>query len=363
MQTHETGSFTVEVLDPLTDTEKWLHRWQHSGREPFAHPSFCRHFAGSGERAAGLVVESELGFALIPLIIRRVHTGNSGQDLYDATSPYGYGGPFLSGALAPGAALDGLEDWAARQGLCSVFLRLSLGLDLMPGTRTGRSRVVRSADNVVVDLRRTEAQLWDTYDRKVRKNVRKAVREGCSVRRDERLEDVGSFLDVYWSTMQRRGAAQWYHFDKRFFDSFLETMAGCYSVFSVVDQGGRVVSVELVLESDRYLYSFLGGTLADAFPLAPNDLLKHEVIRHGRRTGREGFVLGGGYQPGDGIFRYKRAFAPDGVRGFLTARIIGDAERYSQLVPGPERLPPHMSHADFFPAYRRPGLRPAPAAL
>jgi CelD/BcsL family acetyltransferase involved in cellulose biosynthesis len=275
--------------------------------------------------------------------------------LHDATSPYGYGGPFLSGAIDVEVVLTEAEEWLVQSGLCSAFIRLSLDLDVPAGPLTPSTEIVELTDNVVVDLRRTPEELWANYEHKVRKNVKKASRSGCTVRRDDQLHDVDAFVDVYQATMRRRGAAAWYHFDRNFFATLADGLAGSYSVFSVLDATGRVISVELVLESDRFLYSFLGGTLEDSFSMSPNDLLKHEAILHGQRTGRHGYVLGGGYERGDGIFRYKRAFDPDGVRGFRTARMIGDKSRYERLSSARHSLPT-QSRGVFFPAYRAPVL-------
>jgi CelD/BcsL family acetyltransferase involved in cellulose biosynthesis len=335
----------VELLDAEADERRWLELWRSCGREPFAHPAYGRLFAGAGERPIALVIDQPTGVALLPLLIRRVR-----DDRYDAVSPYGYGGPFFStGGAASGDAVasvfDAVARWAGRERLCSVFLRLSL--DLAPFDRT---EVVEAAHNVVVDLRRAPERLWGNYQHKVRKNVNKALRAGCTVSRLDLLADVDGFLDVYGATMRRRAAAPWYHFDRSFIGRFAADLSGTYSTFAVRDRDGRMVSVEIVLESDRFLYSFLGGTLEEAFPVSPNDLLKHEIVGHGQRTGRGGFVLGGGHQPGDGIFRYKRAFDPTGVRPFRVAKIVGDRHRYTELVAA--RGP--AAGTGFFPAYRAP---------
>jgi lipid II:glycine glycyltransferase (peptidoglycan interpeptide bridge formation enzyme) len=134
-------------------------------------------------------------------------------------------------------------------------------------------------------------------------------------------------------------------------------MAGHYIAAEVRDEKNRLVSVELVLASDKYLYSFLGGTLREAFPYAPNDLLKHAVIDYGRESGRAGYVLGGGYTKDDGIFRYKKAFDPTGDVPFQRLELIGDRSAYESLIA--ERLKHERSTdsgarlADgFFPSYR-----------
>jgi hypothetical protein len=341
------------MLDAVADRLQWMDRWRACGREPFAHPAYCQLFAGDGDNAVALVLEHADGFALLPLMIRPIPGAQVGTN--DAISPYGYGGPFFSGAPAPELVLAELEGWIGRTGLCSAFLRLSLDVELTAGPRTLTTEVADTSDNVVVDLRRTPDEIWAQYEHKVRKNVKKALRAGCTVRREDQLKDIESFLNVYRSTMVRRGATAWYQFDRAFFEKLSHKLAGSYSVFSVINEQGEAISVELVLESDNYLYSFLGGTLAQAFPISPNDLLKHEVVLHGQRTGRRGFVLGGGYKRGDGIFRYKRSFDPRGVRTYRTARIIGDPARYTELVDEHALRDPRASAvSDYFPAYRAP---------
>jgi hypothetical protein len=345
----------VRILDATDDQDSWLERWQACGREPFAHPSYSRLFAGSDERALALVVENDAGFAMLPLIVRPVPAAlGADTGLLDAISPYGYGGPFLSGAIDVEQVLIEVEDWAAREGICSAFLRLSLDLTLPAQIRMERADVTETGENVVVNLLRSPEELWTNYEHKVRKNVKKALRAGCSVRRDDRLEDVDTFLNVYEATMQRRDAAQWYRFDRAFFAQLADGLAGSYQVFSVLDADGKAVSVELVLEGDDYLYSFLGGTLQEAFPMSPNDLLKHEVASYGQQTGRRGYVLGGGYQKDDGIFRYKKAFDPRGIRAFRTARVVGSRHRYDALVAVHSQKSGHAPDGSFFPAYRAP---------
>jgi Acetyltransferase (GNAT) domain len=110
-----------------------------------------------------------------------------------------------------------------------------------------------------------------------------------------------------------------------------------------------VVSSELVLLSATGAYSFLGGTHSAAFDLRANDLLKWELILRLKRLGKRRFVLGGGYRADDGIFRYKRSFAPRGLAPFFVGRRILRPELYRELT---ERAGGASDDA-FFPAYRR----------
>lgn len=350
----------MRVLDGCQDHSAWLDLWGRAGREPFAHPAYSRLFTPPGGRAVLAVSEQPGGPLLVPLLLRTGAdlpwlTDTAPQAHIDAISPYGYGGPFGSPGLDVAQALAEVRTWAAELSLCSVFLRLSLDAGAASDPAPDGVAVIDKADNVVVDLRRTPEAIWAGYDHKVRKNVKKALRAGCSVTRDDDFTHLDDFVAVYGATMSRRNAAAWYRFDRAFFDDLAREMRGSFSVFYVRDAKGSVVSAELVLQSDDNLYSFLGGTLAEAFPMSPNDLLKHHVIEYGRESGRSSFVLGGGASPGDGVFAYKRSFDRTGVRPFRTAQIVSDPGRYARLVE--QRFADDDASAErqqYFPAYRAP---------
>ena len=73
------------------------------------------------------------------------------------------------------------------------------------------------------------------------------------------------------------------------------------------------------------------------------------MIDHAADLGLSAYVLGGGYEPGDGIFRYKRAFDPTGVVPFVGVQVIGDQARYDRTceAAGAPETP-------YFPRYRAP---------
>ena len=105
--------------------------------------------------------------------------------------------------------------------------------------------------------------------------------------------------------------------------------------------------------SANHLYSFLGGTLAEAFAERPNDLLKHEIILWGRQAGKRAFVLGGGFAPDDGIYRYKKSFAPNGSAPFCVGRRIHNAAAYTRLIESRRRWQSGWAPRNgYFPEYR-----------
>ncbi|WP_221090034.1 GNAT family N-acetyltransferase [Deinococcus aquaedulcis] len=327
----------------VADRTEWLAAWDRTGREPFAHPDYVALFAGEGE--AGALCGHG---GLLPLVLRPL-PGEAGWR--DATSPYGYGGPYGN---PDGDFYPGVLEWMRREGVLTLFIRAALErqppeLDLPGYARVGLR------DNVVVDVTRPLEEQWRHFDHKVRKNVNKAQRAGLTARVLPEFPDLPGFVEVYLDTMQRRGAQEWYHFGLDFFSAIAKGMPGSFVLAEVRGPEGELASVELVLQSERFLYSYLGGTRQEFFAHAPNDLLKHAVIEYGRTAGKAGYVLGGGYTPDDGIFRYKRAFDKTGVRPYFGVQLTAAPEEYQALVDARRTEVGEMA-PDFFPAYRAPGL-------
>lgn len=351
-----------EVLDGARpdDRSRWLQLWQEwPDREISAHPSYVELFASQGQRVLCALWRTATYTIIFPFILRPLGQepwarGFSGWDL---VSPYGYGGPFVWGTDYADAEefWQAYERWAAEVGLVSAFSRLSLFTeDIVPITR-GNLRT--SQHNIVRDLRFDDEMLLRDYEHKVRKNIKRAIASGVSVIFDEYgSQFLQDFISIYQSTMQRREAADHYYFDAAFFERIMRELRGQF-VFAHAVVDARVISTELVLLSATRAYSFLGGTVADAFPMRPNDLLKHEVSRWARDRGKSAYVLGGGYSAKDGIYRYKKSFAPQGEVRFQVWCHRSNDEQYSRLLEARhiyelQRGADWQPKEGYFPEYR-----------
>lgn len=341
-------SAAVRVLraEAPADRSQWLAYATTAGADPHSFPGFVELFANAGERARALHIAIADGEWLLPFIERPLPQWSpiTGTDI---TSPYGYGGPFhIVGRADTVAALRAVGHWATEAGHVSAFLRLSANVaDALEG-KDRPPWIKDSGEIIVVDAARNPEQRWREYEHKVRKNVNKALRAGCDTTHGTDRQHWLAFRTIYESTMIRRNAEERYRFAPSFFAALRNAIPEGHEIILTVDARGEAISAELLLIGRRVAYSFLGGTLADAFSYAPNDLLKVRATDLLADRGVSSYVLGGGYIRGDGIFRYKRSFAPRGVRPFRTAQIIGDKTRYMQLQQTAS------ASSDFFPAYR-----------
>lgn len=341
------------------DMSRWLWLWQAwPEREVFAHPAYVMLFRKENERAICAAMQTDNGGVIFPLLMRPLSNeswAESFEDCFDLVSPYGYGGPFAWNCSENDAKefWNAFQSWVNTQKVISSFVRLSLFTDqllALPG------EIIADRLNIVRSLDKTPEELWADFEHKVRKNVKHAKRANLSMEIDFAGRRLADFLLIYYSTMDRRDADKSYYFPRELFEGIIQHLIGQFAFFFVTC-GDKIVSTELVLISANHIYSFLGGTLAEAFNERPNDYLKHEVMLWGRQAGKKAYVLGGGYGKDDGIFRYKQSFAPNGARPFCVGRQIFNTTNYNRLVD--QRRTFEVSHANswspnpaFFPLYR-----------
>ena len=353
----------LDALDASVPAERarWLELWSAwPDREVQAHPTYVELFARQGvDRCLALVSEEQGGGVLFPVVLRPLSEepwGEVAEACWDVITPYGYGGVYRWGpGLVDGPSfLAGLEDWAREHQVVTAFLRLSLFPEqqlVLPGSRDERMT------NVVRDLEIDDDALWADYAHKVRKNVKRARAHELTVEFDSTGAGLDDFLEIYLATMDRRSAGSSFYFERSFFERLVEEIPQGFVFAHVRDPQGRVIYTELVLLSASTGYSFLGGTRAETFAMRPNDLLKHETIRWLRDQGKRAFVLGGGYGADDGIYRYKKAFAPSGDRVFITQSLVLNERAFDTLMSARSEWERSQGRAwspaqGFFPPYR-----------
>ncbi len=327
----EWNGFRVLNAANHEEFEAWLNLWREwPDQEPFGHPSYAGLFARQNDRVVCAAWRSDKGGVILPLIQRPLNVEPWARldDRTDLTSPYGYGGAFTWGEVDEKNYWDSFETWAQKAGVVACFLRLSLWPEQILEPPRGSDTI---SLNVAVNLTPGPEAIWRGYKHKVRKNVNRALRDSLDTEIDYDDKRLSDFLEVYYRTMQRREADSGFFFDESFFHNLCASMPGCFAFFHTLAKG-RVVSSELAIISNRYVYSFLGGTLEQWFESRPNDLLKHRIVEWAHSQGKTAFVLGGGYKENDGIYNYKLAFAPHGTIPFRVCRLILNETGYYELI-------------------------------
>ena len=266
---------------------------------------------------------------------------------FDVTSPYGYGGFIIEGDNHEEVNQQ-YEKFCQENNIICEFVRFHL-LEHYENKYNGQAQNIKH--NIIRSLDLKPEDMLMDFEHKVRKNIKKANRNELEIQIDTEGKTLDSFLEIYYKTMDRNSAEKDYYFSKEFFE-IINTMKNHFVYFNVLYEN-KIISTELVIYSKNNCYSYLGGTLSEYFDLRPNDFLKYEIIKWAYEKGIKNFILGGGYGgEDDGIYRYKKSFAPNGIYDFYIGKNIFQPEKYKELVQLRKKEKGFEIDSNFFPEYR-----------
>lgn len=323
-------------------------------KNPYSSLAFLQIFADGLSDAVCFYVQYDDAVIYLPGYLRSIPDGDG---LVDFISPYGYSGPSMSSDVSEQQLMafwHQVDIWHRENKVVSEFVRFSLN-----GNSAGYTgEVINTMSNIKGLIIREEEQ-WRNFDKKVRKNVKRAKSENLFIMICNGNEITDELLllfhDIYIKTMERTNANAKFFYSLAEFRCFIDSNPELCAFAFVMDEG-VCVSTEMLLISEDSIYSFLGGTLEEYFHKRPNDFLKYEVINWARKNNIKYFVMGGGYGADDGIFKYKKSFFPDNVVTYKTGRKIVDHSKYKFLVESAfgESLPEDVREIEqtFFPLYR-----------
>lgn len=294
----------------VADQDSW-NRYLPRNRSVFGCHSYARICNATGKCSPRLYV-LEQGEAAIcyptqlrPLVSLPFAASIEGK--WDSKTP-DFTGPVVFGddpLLAE--AFPRLRDAIFREhGIVAEFAHLHPWLDTAALLTEGREY---NRDIVWIDLSLSPDQMWSTQiDQSCRKNINRAQREGVRVYAASSDEYLGEFYRIYESTMQRNQALASYYFPFDLFKAFRDELPeNCR--FAFAEYRDQIVAATLFMHDDDDVFSFLGGADAAFQQVRPTNALIWETIRWAQRVGKKRLILGGGYKPGDGIFRFKSTFS------------------------------------------------------
>lgn len=323
----------LSVLELPSGRDQWLAAWRDlpdDRRDVHCHPDFLAlHATGQAEPVCFLVSDSR-GTALLAALRQPLPVGLTGPGAEcDLQGCPGYNGFFVKGGdRSLLADLDALvQSWAESNGAIAEFYRLN---PLLHDDPPEGYRVVERNRNVAIDLAPgPDAIRREQYEYSVRKQLAKADRAGLVLGIARSPQEVAAAFEVYAHTMERNGASQ-----RQSLDHFMRAveLPDDLATLYTVAHGEDIVACELVTHGASVAYSYLGGTMAEAFPLAPNEFIKHGIVCDQHARGRRWFLLGGGMSPQDGIHRYKRKFSPSNDLSFRVASRIRLPRAYGRVL-------------------------------
>ena len=293
---------------------------------------------------------------LYPYMQRQI----AGTPYFDTVTAYGYGGPVFFGRWTPEQVSEARSIFLASCRSRSIITETVRFHPLLDNAHLGRSwvdicRAVRPT--TAVDLRRPLPDVLADIEGRSQRNIRKALRETVAVRKGG-PDDLAVFIRLYWETMARRHAEDWYYFGQDYFNSlFLSDRIDAELL--VAEWGGEIIAGCVVMYSSKYAHYHLGASSLAHLSHRPNHLLFREMIVEASRRGKEFLHLGGGASadPNDSLLVFKKTFTAGQEAMFYLGQSVIDSQAYGTACRDFLSRYSGAEESGWFPLYRTPLAR------
>jgi peptidoglycan pentaglycine glycine transferase (the first glycine) len=212
-------------------------------------------------------------------------------------------GPVVEpGSARAGQLLAALTDWARENNGLYVRIEPAWTSGAPSGWVKARNKLQMAA-TYTIDLRRSEDELLEPMSRKHRQYIRKAERDGVSVRRVTD-GDVGAMYRIYQETARR---AKFGIHGRGYYEK-LAAELGERNYLYQADFEGEPVAFLWLAGAGRTAYELYGGVNAVGAEMKANYMLKWEAMRAMKAAGYEIYDFNG--RLNEGVSRFKEGFGP-----------------------------------------------------
>lgn len=276
-----------------------------------------------------------------------------GQSYYDLVTPYGYGGPLITeckegqkNELVKEFEFE-FEKYCKENNIVSEFVRFH---PVIGNTDDFRSCYMVSdiRNTIGTNLKDSDDPFQSEFSKSCRKNIRRALREGISFKITEKPDDVQDFKKIYYSTMERNEADEYYYFDDDYFNKCVQLFKeNIVLVEAIYNQ--QTIAMGLYFTYNKTIHIHLSGTLSEYLFLSPAYVLRYAVTMWGKEKGYELIHHGGGRSNSleDNLYLFKKQFGKTEFK-FSIGKKIWNFDIYNELC----KITGADSNGDFFPAYR-----------
>src|SRR5690606_15147682 len=180
-------------------------------------------------------------------------------------------------------------------------------------------------------------------------NVRNALNKGVSFQVTEKPEDISEFKKIYYSTMDRNNAKDYYYFDDAYFEKCMELFNDKLLLVEAI-YDAKKIAMGLYFIYDKTIHIHLSGTLSEYLYLSPAYVLRYAVTMWGKENNYKLIHHGGGRTNSqeDSLYTFKKQFGKNTEFDFYIGKKIWNNEVYIKLCNDKNIAP----NTDYFPAYR-----------
>jgi len=331
-------------------------RWHETLRKArtsdvYLTPEYSAPFDLVTEGESEAIVYEDNGEVFLLPYRRRTIPVPGFEELSDTTSEYGYGGPVSSTDDIEFLrhAYSGVDTVAREQKIVTEFCRYHSLLGNHRIGQIGRDPVY-VGETVCVDTSIPFDDILANASKNARRDYRRGLRMGVSVRVGSSDRDVEQFVEVYTRSMRHAQASAFYFLPKGFFCRTFQKLPS-QSILLMAEFEGRVLSAAMFLYDRAALHYHFSGTDREdpaSSKTCAAVVVLFEALRFAQEHGIGCVHLGGGVgSQADALFRFKARFS-DLRRQFYVSKHVFQPKLYAEICEA-AGVDPAM---DYFPAYR-----------
>lgn len=298
-------------------------------------------------------LETKNGKVTNRFLIREIPEKINGTSYFDIVTPYGYGGPVIENILGDKQnLLDEYEDrfskYCNENNIVSEFVRFHpLVKNYIDFEKTYNPIYMRKT--LVTKLDEDDV-VQNQFGKSCRKNIRQAINKGISFKVTKSPEDYKTFEYIYYSTMDRNNATEYYYFEDEYFSKILRDFKENTILVEAIYEG-KTIAAGLYFIYDKTIHIHLSGTLTEYLFLSPAYILRYAVTLWGIENGYKLIHHGGGRSndENDNLYLFKKNFAKLYDADFYIGKKVWNKEIYDKLC----ELKNVNKDEEFFPAYRK----------
>lgn len=300
--------------------------------------------------------ESNKGLISNMFIKREISIDIKGETYYDIVTPYGYGGPIIRKCKDEdkdeliNQYRAAFSKYCDENKIVSEFVRfhplVSNAEDFQDCYETTCIR-----NTIGTNLRDYDDPIQSEFSKSCRKNINKALKEGVSYRVTDtpQEKDINNFMEIYYSTMNRNNASEFYYFNKDYIIECVEKFPNNIVIVEAI-YSNKTIAMGFYFKYDKTIHIHLSGTLSEFLYLSPAYILRYAVSLWGKENGYEMIHHGGGRtnQPDDSLYRFKKQFGKNTEFNFFVGKRIWNTRIYDEL----NRILNVDESTEYFPSYR-----------
>ena len=210
------------------------------------------------------------------------------------------------------------------------------------------SKLYQIRKTIHIDLT-DEKTILNNMHYKCRNMMRKAEKNGVTIKLEITESTLEKFVELYQSTMIRNQTSDYYLFSHDFFVDTIKNLEDKIFIANAYFDNS-IISSSLIMKNNQSLHYHFSGSDVKYRNLQANNLLLYKVALWGSENGYDLFHLGGGFESEDDpLFKFKKSFNKNVSNDFYIGIKIHDNEKYSDLISLSGNI---NSESTYFPKYR-----------